>query len=135
MYHRGMRTHSFRDLLVWQKAVALVTSVYRVTADYPVSERYGLVSQMRRAAVSIPCNVSEGHGRSTRGEFLNHISIARGSLNEVRTLLTVSRSLDVGPRDSIAQLEAEADELARMLWSMRRGLEQRAAHSVQRTEA
>ena len=76
---------SFRDLLVWQKAIALVTQVYVVTRSFPSEERYGLTSQIRRAAVSVPSNIAEGQGRNSRKEFLQFLGIARGSLQEVET--------------------------------------------------
>ena len=84
---------SFVDLAVWQAAMVLAKEVYRVTAEFPAEERFGLTSQMRRAAVSIPSNIAEGQGRRTRGEFLQFLGTARGSLYELRTQLTLSRDL------------------------------------------
>ena len=127
-----MILRNYADLVAWKKAMAFVTAVYRLTRVFPDSERFGLVSQMRRAAVSIPSNIAEGHGRATRGEFLNHLSVARGSLNEVRTLLAVCRELGTSPPSSIEPLDAAADELSRILWALRRGLIKRSAYSAQR---
>jgi four helix bundle protein len=72
----------FRDLIVWQKAIAFVTEIYRATQSFPREERFGLTSQLRRAAVSIPSNIAEGQGRLTRGEFRQSLGHAKGSVNE-----------------------------------------------------
>src|SRR5687767_14162747 len=85
-YHFHMGFKAYTDLTVWQKGMSLVAAVYRATEFLPNHERYGLSSQLRRAAISIPSNIAEGYGRATRGEFLNHLSVARGSLYEVETL-------------------------------------------------
>jgi four helix bundle protein len=86
---------SYRDLEVWKRSLLLVSEVYRVTRRLPSDERFGLTSQMRRASVSVTCNIAEGYGRSTRGEYLNHLSIARGSLYEVEALCEVCQSLSL----------------------------------------
>ncbi len=88
-----MRIHSFRDLLVWQRAIELVELVYTTSRNWPKVETYGLVSQVRRAAVSVPSNIAEGHGRATRGEFLHHLGIAYGSLMEVETQIVLAQRL------------------------------------------
>src|SRR5919112_6669392 len=84
----------YQDLVTWQKAMELVTAVYRVTRDWPHEEQYGLTSQVRRAAVAIPSNLAEGHGRSGRREFSHHVSIAYGSLCELETQLLIAEQLD-----------------------------------------
>ena len=75
----------YKELVVWQRAMALVTRVYRLTAGFPDNEKFGLVSQLRKAAVSVPSNIAEGQGRSTIGEFKQFLGHARGSLFEVET--------------------------------------------------
>jgi len=85
-----MAIRTYRQLDVWQRAIELTTSVYELTARLPESERYGLRSQLQRAAVSIAADIAEGYGRSHRGDYLHHLSIARGSLAEVETLLTLA---------------------------------------------
>lgn len=86
---------SYRDLEVWKRSLLLVEDVYRVTRNLPPDERFGLTSQMRRASVSVTCNIAEGYGRSTRGEYLNHLSSARGSLYEVEALCEVCQALSL----------------------------------------
>ncbi|MFV9505811.1 MAG: four helix bundle protein [Oscillochloridaceae bacterium umkhey_bin13] len=85
-----MAIQSYRDLLVWQKSMDLVTEIYQLTRQFPHEELFGLTSQTRRAAVSIPANIAEGYGRIHRKEYLHHLSIARGSLMEVETHLQIA---------------------------------------------
>lgn len=114
-----MALKSYRELIVWKKSLTLVCDVYRMTAEFPKDERFGLTLQLRRAAVSIPSNIAEGHGRASRGEFLNQLSVARGSANEVETLILVSQRLGFGNQAAAEQLLAEIDEILRMLARMR----------------
>lgn len=114
-----MALSSFRELIVWKKSLTLACDVYRLTATFPKAELFGLTSQLRRAAVSIPSNIAEGHGRATRGEFLNALSVARGSANEVETLLLVSQRLEYSDKTTSDQLLAEIDQVLRMLARMR----------------
>jgi four helix bundle protein len=116
----AVRSH--RDLLVWQKAIVLVECIYRVTESFPPEERYGLISQLRRAAISIPANIAEGHGRSTRGEFANHLSIARGSLKEVESLLEIAMRLGMLNDRAYRELNAQCDEISRMLTALKRAI-------------
>jgi len=84
------RVRSFKDLRVWQQAMILVDACYAMTRRFPSDERFGLVSQIRRAAVSVPTNIAEGHGRTGVGEYLRFLSVTRGSLRELETLLLIS---------------------------------------------
>ena len=116
----------YRDLLVWQKGIALVKEVYVLTRGFPDDERFGLVSQMRRAAVSIPSNIAEGQARHTTGEFVQFISHAEGSLAELDTQVRISTGLGICRGAMVAQVATIAqlaDELRRMLNSLRRKLE------------
>src|SRR5438105_10561986 len=83
----------YRDMKVWQLSMDLALASYHCTEKFPVTERYGLISQIRRAAVSVPCNIAEGQGRATPGEFLNQLSDARGSLQELETLFMIAGRL------------------------------------------
>jgi four helix bundle protein len=87
------RVQSYRDLIVWQKSVELVLEIYRATQDFPRAETYGLVSQLRRAAVSVPSNVAEGHARLSTGEYKQFLGHARGSLMEIETQILISQSV------------------------------------------
>jgi four helix bundle protein len=84
---------SFRDLVVWQKGMALVTEIYRLSQRFPKDELYGLASQIRRAAVSIPSNIAEGRGKSSKGEFQQFLHHSRGSLAEVETQIIIAQNL------------------------------------------
>ena len=115
----------FRDLKVWHKATDLVVDVYRETKPFTTDERFGLTSQLRRAAVSVIANVAEGSGRATRGEFLNCLSVARGSLTELEALVEVSLRLGLLAPDIASQLATKVDEIGRMLTGLRRGIQAR----------
>lgn len=114
-----MAPNSYRELIVWKKSLTLACDVYRLTSTFPEAELSGLTSQLRRAAVSIPSTIANGHGRSTRGEFLKALSVARGSASEVETLLLVSQRLEYGDKARSDQLLAELDQILRMLTRMR----------------
>jgi len=105
---------NYKDLIVWQKAVSLVTEIYRATASYPADERFGLTSQIRRAAVSIPSNIAEGQGRLTTGEFRQCLGYAKGSLLELETQLLISRNLGF-LRDPANPLFEQLAEVGRLL--------------------
>ncbi|PJK04718.1 four helix bundle protein [Lysobacteraceae bacterium NML71-0210] len=110
---------SYRDLQIWQRAMALTADIYRLAATLPGSERYGLCAQMQRAAVSIPSNIAEGHERDSTREFLRFISIAQGSLAELETQLLLAVSLELSGQSTIDALLLEASELGRMLNGLR----------------
>jgi four helix bundle protein len=116
--------HSYRDLLVWQKAKSLAVRIYRQTENFPKTETYGLRSQLRRAAVSIPSNVAEGQGRLTRGEFQQFLGHARGSLLELETQLAISFDLGYLAQSDFQNLEHETYQvmglLNRLLESLQR---------------
>jgi four helix bundle protein len=112
----------YRELVVWQKAIELTARCYAMTRRFPADERFGLTSQIRRAAVSIPSNIAEGHGRLTRGEFLNQLSVARGSLCELETLFVVAGRQNFASSATLRVLSAEADEVGRMLYTMMKKL-------------
>jgi len=106
---------SYKDLLVWQRSMDLVETVYRLTASFPAAEQWGLVSQMRRATISVPSNIAEGYGRQATGEYRHHLSIARGSLLELETQVLLSKRLGyVQAADSDTVLK-EIEEISRML--------------------
>ena len=106
---------SFRDLLAWQRSMALVTEVYRATDAFPQKEIYGLTNQIRRAAVSVPSNIAEGKGRLSKREYVQFLSKARGSLCEVETQLEIAVSLQYLAPDTFAALREHASAAARVL--------------------
>ncbi len=109
------RINSFHDLAVWQKAMTLVERCYRASGHFPKDERFGLTSQLRRAAVSIPSNIAEGFCRRGRGAYMNHLSIALGSQAELETQVEIARRLGyLLPADADATLDASR-EIGRML--------------------
>jgi four helix bundle protein len=100
----------YSDLIAWQKAMDLVAAVYLATANFPKTEIYGLTSQLRRAAVSVPSNVAEGYGRSGRREFAHALSICLGSLAEVETQILIAERLGyLGPESRISMLDLSAE--------------------------
>jgi four helix bundle protein len=113
---------SYRDLLVWQKGIALVVVAYRATAQFPKSETYGLTSQIRRAATSIPANIAEGYGRGSRKDYAQFLFIAQGSLKELETHFIVAEKLSYLTEAQTARLLSQTDELGRMLGSLIRKL-------------
>jgi four helix bundle protein len=113
---QGKPATSFKDLIVWQKSHALALKVYRVSARYPKTELYGLVSQMRRAAVSVPANIAEGFKRASRPDKARVLNIAQGSLEELRYFLLLAK--DLGYEEDLGVAE-ELDEVARLLDSYR----------------
>jgi len=116
---------SHRELKVWQISLDLTETLYRITASWPKHEQYGLVSQVRRAAVSVPANIAEGAGRRTPGEFMHFVGIARGSLAELETLLIVARRLDYLDEPAYRAILDDLLELGRMATGLLRSLEER----------
>jgi four helix bundle protein len=116
------KPQNFKDLLVWQRGMELATSIYEITRRFPSDERFGLVGQMRRCAVSIPSNLAEGQARHTTGEFVQFISHSEGSLAELETQLRLSVEIGYcGLADAEGTL-ASMEELRKMLNSLRRKL-------------
>jgi four helix bundle protein len=113
---------SYRDLLVWQKGIDLVVVAYKATTAFPKSETYGLISQIRRAATSIPANIAEGYGRGSRKEYLQFLQIAQGSLKELETHAIISEKLLYLTPSQTKRMLAETDELGRMIGSLIRKL-------------
>ena len=118
---------SYRDLVAWQKAMNLVHGIYEATMQLPDSERFGLLSQLRRAAVSIPSALAEGHARASTREFSHYISIARGSLAEVETQLLISQRLGFLDSSRVDRLLSLCDEQSRILRGLRKSLDNKLA--------
>lgn len=112
----------FRELRVWQAAMQLVTLIYRQTARLPPSEQYGLISQMRRASVSVPSNIAEGYSRDSVKDYLRLLVIAQGSLAELETQIEIAERLEYWTAIDAKQLLGEAQSVARLLQALRNSL-------------
>lgn len=112
----------YRELRAWQRAIELVEAVYRTSACFPKEEVYGLTSQVRRAAVSVPSNIAEGHGRHTTRDFLGLLSIARGSLKELETQLTIAQRLHYIQQTKEVELQSLANEVGRLITGLIKAL-------------
>jgi four helix bundle protein len=119
---------SYRDLVAWQKAMNLVEKVYSITAFFPDTERFGLVAQLRRAAVSIPSALAEGRARGSTREFSRYVSIARGSLAEVETQLVIAERLGLVDREASTPLLAQCDEQGRVLRGLKKSLDNKISN-------
>jgi four helix bundle protein len=113
---------SFRDLNVWQRAIQLSVAIYRLTKDFPREELYGLSSQIRRASVSIPSNIAEGHGRLGTGEYRQFLGIARGSNFELQTQLEIARALGFGNSNLLDEAEGLSHEVGKMIHGILEGI-------------
>ncbi|MEX2578245.1 MAG: four helix bundle protein [Verrucomicrobiales bacterium] len=109
---------SFRDLIVWQKSMDLVTDIYKISREFPDAEKFGLSNQMRRAVVSVPSNIAEGYGRGSTNEYLRFLHIASGSLYEVQTQLQIAENLAYVSADARTPIESLATECEKMLGSL-----------------
>jgi four helix bundle protein len=110
-----MKVKKYSELIAWQKAMDLVESVYKAPASFPREEIYGLTSQVRRAAVSVPSNIAEGQGRKSTMEFLHHLSIAYGSLTETETQLLIAGRLAYLEQKKVDHLIEQTNEVGRLL--------------------
>ncbi|WP_339756398.1 four helix bundle protein [uncultured Winogradskyella sp.] len=114
--------HRFEELKIWQKAMDITENCYRVSENFPKEEKYGLTSQLRRSAVSIPSNISEGAGRNTNGEFKQFLGIANGSSFELLTQLYLSKRLNLITEEKVRPIINEILEVTRMNYSLQKSL-------------
>ncbi len=117
---------SYQDLEVWRRSIALAEAVYRVSAGFPPEERFGLTSQIRRAAVSVAANIAEGAERSGTGEFLQFLGVASGSLAETETFLVLASRLQLASPQQVQPVQELAAEIGRMLNGLKRSLRSKA---------
>jgi len=117
-----MSFKSYRDLEVWQKAMDLVVICYQIANEFPKNEIYGLASQLQRAAVSVPANIAEGRERQYSKEFLQHLSIAYGSLAEVETHVQIAERLDYIDSNKVEQILEKTSEVGKMLNGLRKSI-------------
>jgi four helix bundle protein len=113
----------YRELKVWQAAMDLAEQCYQATRTFPKDELFGMTSQIRRSAASVPANIAEGQGRQHTREFLNHLSVARGSLMELETHVLLSNRVNLLPKETMDRLLFLTDQISRMLSGLRQALE------------
>ncbi len=118
-----MKVESYRDLIVWQRAIEMTAAVYALTARFPREEVYGLTAQLRRAGVSVASNIAEGNGRASAGEYRQSLGIARGSNLELQTQLVIARRLAFGEPGTIDHAESLSFEVGKMLVVLMQKLE------------
>ncbi len=119
-------TQSYKDLIVWQKGIELAKAIYKMTRSFPAEEKFSLVSQMRRAAISIPSNIAEGQPpRRTTPEFIQFVTHAQGSTAELDTQIILAVELNFCPKKSVLPIYELTDEIRRMLNALHRKLAER----------
>lgn len=117
------KINDYRDLVIWQKGLELSLNLYKVTKSFPQEERYGLISQIRKAAVSVPSNIAEGQARYSKKEFVRFLYFAKGSLAELDTQCIMAKELEYITENTYKGLSSKIDELQRMIFSLIRKLE------------
>lgn len=125
---RGMSDHpisSYKDLHVWQDAMTIAALCYRLTSRFPKSELFGLTSQIRRSAASVPANIAEGHGRENTGSFIQFLRISQGSIKELERRLMLSERVDLAPQSEIAPLLEKCESIGKRLRSLIRTLQEK----------
>lgn len=113
-----MAIQTYRDLHVWQKSMDLVAACHGATKRFPASERFGLTQEIQQAAIAIPANIAAGYGLRGKGEYLHHLTIAKGSLARLETLVLVAHDLKLAPDTTAQEIATIADEVGRMLYGL-----------------
>lgn len=116
-------SRGYRDLLVWQKSMQLAVEVYRLTSKFPKEEVFGLTSQVRRSAISVPSNIAEGHGRLSKKEFRQFLGVAKGSIYELQTQLELAEKLQMASPGSIQDSIQISQEVGKMIFSLLSSME------------
>ncbi len=124
--------NSFEDLIIWQKAHKLTLTIYEITKDFPQSERFGLINQIRRAAYSIPSNIVEGHARRTQKEFLQFLSIAKGSLEELKYFLLLSKDLNYITKRKYDKIYSYCEEVSKILYGFTKSIKNLQSNNTER---
>ena len=120
---------SYRDLLVWQKAMELVVETYRLSSRFPKEEQYGLTSQLRRASVSVPSNIAEGYGRASRKEYLQFLYVGQGSLKETETQIILAEMLGYSSKDAAELLLEKCEVVGKLLGGLIRALQRKTSEA------
>jgi four helix bundle protein len=119
------KSSTYKDLIVWQKSIVLVTKIYSVTQAFPASEKFGIVSQLNRACISIPTNIAEGWGRESSKNYLQFLRISRGSLMETETLLLISKNLNFIQEKEYKELLSDVEEVGKILQGLIKSVNQK----------
>ena len=122
MEQKGYKSRSYRDLEVWKLSIDLVKKVYQVTHNFPDSEKFGLINQIRRAAVSIPSNIAEGQGRNSTKEFKQFLAISLGSLAELETQLIIAKEIEYLTQNGLDALLSPLDRIRKMIKGLSKGI-------------
>lgn len=115
--------HNYKELKIWQKSIDLVENVFQLIADFPNSEKYGLIDQIKRSAISVPSNIAEGTGRNSNKDFGRFLSISKRIFNELNTQLIISNRLNFISNDKLNKLEKDINEIHKMIYKFNQGLE------------
>jgi four helix bundle protein len=118
-----MEIKSYKDLLVWQQAVDLAVSCYKLSKKFPKEDLFGMTSQLRRSSASVAANIAEGHGRESSASFVQFLRISQGSLKETETHIIIAGKLSLGSREELLAALATCDELGKMLRSLIRSIQ------------
>ena len=118
-----MTIQSYKDLRVWQMAMDLAVAAYALTKAFPIDERFGLTSQIRRAAASVPANIAEGYGRESRGAYMQQLRVAQGSLKELETHIILAQRVEILATNGTGPILQQCDDVGRMLRGLVRSLE------------
>lgn len=116
---------SYKDLIVWKKSMELVTDIYRLTKSFPTEEKFGIVSQLNRAVVSVPSNIAEGWGRESSKNYLQFLRISRRSLMEIETLMIISKNLKYIDKEHFDPICAKTDEVGKILQGLIKSIQQK----------
>lgn len=116
---------TYKKLIVWQKSVQLVADVYSLTKLFPIEERFGIVSQLNRAIISVPSNIAEGWGRALSKNYLQFLRISRGSLMEVETIILISKNLNYINEKDFEEITTKIDEVGKILQGLIKSVEQK----------
>ena len=119
------KVSTYKDLIVWQKSIALVTSVYSLTKAFPDDEKFGMVSQINRAVVSVPANIAEGWGRESSKNYIQFLRISRGSLMETETLMLISKNLNFISEQNYLEVNKQIDEVGKILQGLIKSVQQK----------
>jgi four helix bundle protein len=122
MEQKGYKSRSYRDLEVWKLSIDFVKKVYQVTHNFPASENYGLINQIRRAAVSIPSNIAEGQGRNSTKEFKQFLAISLGSLAELETQFIIAKEIEYLTQNGLDALLSPLDRIRKMIKGLSKGI-------------